>query len=310
MKFLVKIAAFWAVATLAQAQAETEAPVQTQDAQQSAASAPLDKAPLVLPEEKRWRLGAALGYGMRSNPLILSDDIPVIIDVDIAWFGDRWFFDNGDLGVELIDNSVLTTNLVARVNSDRAFFGKTNTKNVTFSVMAGGVRGAIYNPPPAPGVGGELVTDPQPLKPPDRDYAIELGFETLMSGEWGQATLRAFHDVSGTHHGYEISADYGYRITRGRFSLSPMVGLAWKSDELSDYYWGVHADEASNTLSGYQAKAGLSWEAALRANYYLSKSMRLALSANYERLQHSVAMSPLVVEDHVFAYFAGVAWQF
>ncbi|MDH5622457.1 MAG: hypothetical protein OEY74_10280, partial [Gammaproteobacteria bacterium] len=43
--------------------------------------------------ESRWRLGAALGYGVRSNPLIQSDDIPIIIDVDIAWFGDRWFFD-------------------------------------------------------------------------------------------------------------------------------------------------------------------------------------------------------------------------
>ena len=38
--------------------------------------------------------------------------------------------------------------------------------------------------------------------------------------------------------------------------------------------------------------------------------MRLALSANYERLQHSVARSPLVEDDHVFGYFAGLAWQF
>ena len=49
--------------------------------------------------ESRWRLGAAFGYGVRSNPLVQSDDIPIIVDLDIAWFGDRWFFDNGDLGV-------------------------------------------------------------------------------------------------------------------------------------------------------------------------------------------------------------------
>ena len=34
------------------------------------------------------------------------------------------------------------------------------------------------------------------------------------------------------------------------------------------------------------------------------------MSANYERLQDSVAMSPLVEDDHVLGYFAGVAWQF
>ena len=80
-----------------------------------------------------WRLGVALGYGQRTNPLIQSDDIPVVVDLDIAWFGERWFFDNGDLGFSLVDNPAFTTNIVARVNSDRAFFSKTNTKYINFA---------------------------------------------------------------------------------------------------------------------------------------------------------------------------------
>ena len=59
---------------------------------------------------------------------------------------------------------------------------------------------------------------------PKRDYAVELGLEMLLDGEWGQSTLRAVHDVSGTHRGYEISADYSYRFTHGRFSIAPSVG--------------------------------------------------------------------------------------
>lgn len=302
MNILRKVAAFCVLAALAPMQA------QAQDVPPSGTSPPADNAPVVLPEEKRWRIGAALGYGLRSNPLIQSDDIPIAIDLDLAWFGDRWFFDNGDLGVLLVDNAVVTTNLVARLNSDRAFFSKTNTKYVTFSMLPGGMTGAMFNP-----VTGEAVEQdvpPQPLKAPDRDYAIEVGVETLFSGEWGQAALRAFHDVSDTHHGYEIGADYSYRFARGRFSVSPMLGLSWKSEELSDYYWGVHADEATFTLRPYDVKAGLGWEVGLRANYFLTKTTRLALSANYEQLQHSVAQSPLVEEDHVLGYFAGVAWQF
>jgi outer membrane protein len=139
---------------------------------------------------------------------------------------------------------------------------------------------------------------------------VELGVESLFGGEWGQATLRAFHDVSGTHDGYEVSADYSYRVTRGRFSISPMLGLSWKSAALSNYYWGVHKNEESTTLSAYDAKGGVGWEAGLRTNYYLSKSLRLALSANYERLQYSVSQSPLVKQDYVFGYFAGFGWQF
>src|SRR5262245_15192158 len=41
--------------------------------------APAVAPPAVLPPEHHWRLGLAAGYGMRTNPLIQSDDIPVIV---------------------------------------------------------------------------------------------------------------------------------------------------------------------------------------------------------------------------------------
>jgi outer membrane protein len=294
MRHLLKFGAVWLLAGQALAQSP-------------ATDAGPETTAVVLPEERRWRLGAALGYGERSNPLIQSNDIPVVIDLDIAWFGDRWFFDNGDLGLSLTDNRWFTTNLVARVNSDRTFFGKTNTRLVNFQMLAGGETSGLVNTT----TGEPIQEDVRlPLKPPKRDYAIEAGFETLFGGEWGQATLRAFRDVSGTHDGYEISADYSYRITRGRFSVAPSVGLTWKSAALSDYYWGVHRDEVSSTLAFYEARAGLGWESGIRASYYLTKSTRLAVSANYESLQHSVAQSPLIERDYVFGYFAGIGWQF
>ncbi len=92
----LKIAALWAVSALACGQA---ADPQTATASPVAPVAPFQPAP----PERHWRLGAAVGYGERSNPLIQSEDIPVLIDLDIAWFGKRWFFDNGDVGVTLFD---------------------------------------------------------------------------------------------------------------------------------------------------------------------------------------------------------------
>jgi MipA family protein len=303
---LTALAAIWAASPMAHAQAAPgDAPAETAVQPPT----PVPHAPHVLPQEKSWRFGVGLGYGQRTNPLIQSDDIPVVVDLDIAWFGERWFFDNFDLGFTLADNSRFTTNIVARLNSDRAFFGKTNTRYVNFSLTAGGAQAPIASPPSTPNPGAGF-NQPVELEVPDRDYAVELGLEMLLDGEWGEATLRAFHDVSGTHEGYEISADYSYRWVRGRFSIAPSVGLAYKSAALSDYYWGVHADEVLPTLQGYQVDAGLGWEAGLRASYYVTKSMRVALSANYERLQHSVAMSPIVAEPDVIGYFAGLAWQF
>jgi outer membrane scaffolding protein for murein synthesis (MipA/OmpV family) len=193
------------------------------------------------------------------------------------------------------------------VNSDRTFFSKTNTRFVTFRTAVGGLATTAFNPE----TGLPLTKDEAvPLKPPKRDYAIEAGFETLIDGDWGAATLRAFHDVSGTHDGYEVSASYSFRHTRGRFSVSPSVGLTWKDDALSTYYWGVHPGESSFVLDSYEADGGLSWQAGLRGTYYLTKHLRIAASANYERLQHSVERSPIVDENYVFGYFAGVAWTF
>jgi outer membrane protein len=285
-------------------------PAHAQDAATTPAATP-SPAPLNLEPERSWRLGLALGYGSRTNPLIQSKDIPVLVDVDLAWFGKRWFFDNGDLGFTALDNRFFTANLMARVNSDRAFFSKTNTKYVQFTRLAGGQfdTSAFVASPSTP-ASGPVVAPPVALKPPKRDYAIEAGIEILFGGEWGNASLHAFNDVSGTHEGYEVSADYSYRWTNGRFTLSPTVGATYKSARLSDYYWGVHPGEASIALAPYDANGGLGWEAGIRTSYYLTKSLRLAVSANYERLQWGIAQSPLVERDYVLGYFAGLGWQF
>jgi outer membrane protein len=304
MKNLLRILAMGALAGVAAAQAP---PPEGDPVVTTVAPAPV--APMPPPRtEKSWRLGLAFGYGERTNPLVQSDDIPVIVDVDIAWFGKRWFFDNFDLGFALLDTPRFTTNLVARVNSDRAFFSKTNTRFVTFG-QSGGALGGVDVPEP-PGFGPDPPPAPIEVKPPKRDYAVEAGVEVLFDGGWGNASVRAFHDVSNTHEGYEISADYGYRLTRGRLSVAPTVGVAYKSASLNDYYWGVHADEANRARPEYHANGGVSWQAGLQANYYLTKSIRLAMAANYERLEDSVASSPLVEEPDVIGYFAGCAWTF
>jgi MipA family protein len=268
--------------------------------------APASAAPLAVAPERNWRFGIALGYGSRSNPLIVSDDIPVYADIDIAWFGKRWFFDNGDLGFALIDNRLLTANLVARVNSDRVYFSKTDTPYVMISRTVAGAA------PPSAGytLTGETFTEPVALEVPDRDYAIETGVELLFGGDWGQATFSAFGDVSGTHGGYEAALEYSHRWTRGRMSLSPTLGLRYKSKRRNDYYWGIHADETSEVLPFYEAGDGINYQAGLRASVYLTAHTRLALSANYERLDQSIEDSPIVERPYVFGYFAGVAFQF
>ncbi len=244
------------------------------------------------PEESRWRLGAALGYGLRSNPLVQSDDIPIVVDLDIAWFGDRWFFDNGDLGLTLTDNDAMTASVIARINSDRVFFGKTDTRFVTFDLAGGPLSEAVE------------------FKPPDRDYAVELGVEILTDGDWGMLQLTAFHDISGTHDGFELHADYSYGWRKQRLYIEPSIGASYKSADLNNYYWGVTDEEADVVVAPYTAEAGINWHARLMAGYQLSRHWAVSLVAEYERLNNEAAASPLVEERDVLGYFAGVSYRF
>jgi len=239
-----------------------------------------------------WRIGAALGYGERSNPLIQSEPIHVVVDVDIAWFGKRWFFDNGDLGFTLRDNSKGTLNLIARVNSDRVFFGRTNTQFVSV------------------GSDGSQLPEPVPLRVPDRDYAVELGFEWLADGRWGRFAVAGLHDVSRTHDGFSVDAEFACPWYRARWTVEPTIMLRYKSAALNDYYWGVRATEASSALPVYVVSSGLNWQLGARASYYLSSHLRFTASINYERLNDAAAGSPLVRDPEVTAFFAGLAYQF
>jgi len=242
--------------------------------------------------ESRWRLGAALGYGVRTNPLVQSDDIPIIVDLDIAWFGDRWFFDNGDLGLTVADNDAMTVSLVARVNSDRVFFGNTDTRFVTFDLAGAPLAEAVE------------------FEVPDRDYAVELGVEMLTDGSWGALQFSAFHDISNTHEGYELYADYSYGWRDQRLYIEPSIGASYKSADLNNYYWGVTDDEADFVVAPYEAAAGLNWHARLMVGYQLSNHWGLSLVAEYEHINEEAAASPIVEEGEVLGYFAGVVYRF
>ena len=242
--------------------------------------------------ESRWRIGAALGYGERSNPLVQSEDIPIVVDLDIAWFGDRWFFDNGDAGLTITDTSALTASFVGRFNSDRVFFGRTDTRFVTFDAI------------------GMPLAQSVDFKPPDRDYAIELGVELLTDGRWGALQLSAFHDASGTHDGYEVFADYSFSWRRRRLAIEPSIGATYKSADMNNYYWGVTPQEAGVIVLPYQAGAGANWHARFVVSYQINRRWALSVVAEYERLNDAAARSPIVDEHNVKGLFAGMAIRF
>lgn len=243
------------------------------------------------PTQSPWRLGIALGYGLRTNPLALSDDIPILVNLDIGWFGKRWFFDNGDLGFTLTDRSRYTVNLVGRFNNDRVFFNKTDSK---FISVGDGIDKPVL----------------EKVEVPDRDYAVEAGVEILADGDWGFLQATAFQDVSSTHGGYELFADYSYSVRRQRWFYEPSFGVSWKSEELNDYYWGVREDEANILFPAYSAGAGLNIHARFLISFQINRHWALVTVGEYERINSEAADSPIVTEQTVLGIFAGFRYEY
>ncbi len=253
------------------------------------------------PAESPWRVSVAVGYGQRGNPLINADDIDLAVDLDIGWFGERFFFDNGDLGFTLSDTDRATVNLVARINSDRLFFSKTNTRLITL-----GEVGTLFGTPIDPATADQLVT----LEVPDRDYAVELGVEYLAGGPWGNLQLSAHHDVSGTHDGFQVYLDYGYGFGAGRWFFELSGGAAYKSEKLNDYYWGVAPGEAGVALPAYEAGSGINVHAKVLAGYLITERWSFAAALQFEWLNDEAADSPIVDERAVPGFFAGLRYAF
>lgn len=245
--------------------------------------------------ESPWRLGIALGYGERGNPLINADDVPILVDVDVAWFGKRFFFDNGDIGFALLNRESFTLNLIGRFNSDRVFFGKINSKFITVGDAGTG--------------SGEPITVIS-VPVPDRDYAVEAGIEVLTDGDWGHLQAAFHHDVSGVHNGYEIYLNYGYGFRNRRWLLEPSFGLSWKSEKLNNYFWGVRESEATSQFAAYHADAGLNTHVRFLASYQLSRHLAISAVADYERLNSAAASSTIVEDGEVLGLFAGFSYRF
>jgi outer membrane protein len=243
------------------------------------------------PTQSAWSLGVALGYGIRTNPLALSDDIPILVDLDVSWFGKRWFFDNGDLGFTVLDQDRYTASLVGRFNNDRVFFGKASN---SFISISDGIQGPVI----------------EKIKVPDRNYAVEAGVEILADGDWGYLQATAFHDVSGTHGGYELFANYSYSVRRQRWFYRPSLGVSWKSKDMNDYYWGVQESEANAIFPAYTAGAGLNVHAQFMTSYQINRHWALIAVLEYERMNSEAADSPIVEDQVVLGTFVGFKYEY
>ena len=274
-------------------------------------------------EQSPWTLGVALGHGERDNPFVGSDDIRQNLVLDVAWYGERWFFDNGDFGVTLSEQPQHSLNAVLTFDNERNYYSSLSNGSSGIDLLS--LRElAMDQGFMGPSIAGgeqnldalsqseleELVFVDVDSSLPERDFAASAGLEWLSLNAWGDVQAQWLQDVSGTHKGQSAWLAWSYPWLTQNSELSLTLGMEWKSRELVNYYYGVRESEQLKGRPAYTP--GSAMNGVLRVAYArrLNEHWRLVGVAEHERLDSAIRHSPVVDRRHVNTLFLGLYYQF
>jgi MipA family protein len=246
-----------------------------------------------------WNFSVALGAGVRTNPLVDSKDIPLVVIPQVSYYGKRFFIDNLDAGFTLEDTGANTFNLIATPGYDRVYFYRTDLQNFFITSFP------PFGPAPLYTADAQLAaTVPGAVKipPTPRHITYLAGPEWTFKYAGISGQLDLLHEVTGQNHGNEMRAALGIPLLKSKGDLSGSIGITWKSAAIVNYYYGVpviyegHAALDPFVKLGYTVPLGGKW--------------RFTTFAEYERLASGIADSPIVAEHSVATIFIGASYSF
>ncbi len=243
-----------------------------------------------------WGFSVALGAGVRTNPLARSDDIPLVIIPHVSYYGERFFLDDLDLGVTLVENAWTSLSLIASPGYDRVYFYRTDLQN--FFITGYSPSGAAVYTQDATVASAAIAK----IVPRTRRITYLAGPEWTFKAAGISGQLDVLHDVTGQDEGTEIRAALGIPLIQSRGVLSANVGLTWKSAAIVNYYYGEPGLYSGGSALDPFAKLGYTVP--------LSGRWRFNAFAQYERLASAIADSPIVAEHSVATVFIGAIYAF
>lgn len=263
---------------------------------------------------RSWDFGVGIGYGQQSNPFIGADDVPGYVTLDLAIYGERFFFDNGELGYTITDRPDFGLNLLATYSSERIYYSYFNDLSLFSSGGGIGFASEEFQVVPSDqlpdagvstGVRGQFSR----LEIPDRDFALNLGVELLWNWPQGQLQWQLLQDVSGAHQGLQSELTFSKSWQHGRWAFKPSIGVRWQSAQLVDYYYGLDDQDGTLPLQ-YTGEASTHLSLGLLVSYRINNRLSYVTRYTHTELGSEVRNSPLINTDHTQAYFSGLFYRF
>lgn len=257
-------------------------------------------------EVGQWDLGVALGYGLRSNPLKDFDDTPIYMVPTFAYYGDRWYLDNGNFGYTLTEKEMYTINLATSFSTDSAYFHRWDPSNI---FLAGG---STFETNSVTSAGlfsrGEQVPSISALE--KRRFTYLGGLEAFIYTRAGIINFSLAHDTLNVHQGTEAQLKWIYNLPVQDWNFEFALRLDWKSEEIVDYYYGIRESESPYWRQHFKAKSALNAGVELTSNYVLTQHWDLLLLARYTHIANAIADSPLLNEKYTSTFYIGSSYRF
>ncbi|WP_394199776.1 MipA/OmpV family protein [Shewanella waksmanii] len=264
-------------------------------------------------EIDRWDIGIAVGYGEKSNPLKDYDDIPIYIAPTIAYYGDSWFFDNGNFGYTLTEQEKYTINLVTSFSSDSAFFYRWDPSNI-FIAGTSSLKPQARTRPYLSDTNGDNKT-PASMEPvfnelETRHFTLLGGAEAFIYTRAGIINLSLAHDMFNVHQGTEAQLKWLYNIAVEQWKFELSAIFDWKSEEIVDYYYGVRPSENVYWSEHFNAQSAINLGIEFTSQYVMTEHWELVFLARYTDIADEIADSPLLNERYSSTFFVGTAYRF
>jgi outer membrane protein len=144
----------------------------------------------------------------------------------------------------------------------------------------------------------------------DRDDQLDAGLGLSWRGGLGELQLRAVTDVTDTSSGQEMSLTYSYRMQMGSFTVTPLVGIAYLSEDLANYYYGTLDEEVSRGVVDYKPGSAVTTQAGVNLMRPIGEHWAMMGSVRYTMLPDELSDSPLIESDSSASMFLGLTYRF
>jgi MipA family protein len=144
----------------------------------------------------------------------------------------------------------------------------------------------------------------------DREQSVDGGLAVAFKGDWGKLRATWVVDMLDRHNGEEWDIGYRYSWRSGRWSFSPFVSYIHQDSDLTNYYYGVSASEATAGRAAYRTGSANYWRMGLNSSYRLTKHMMVFGNVAFEGVADTIVDSPLVDEEQLNSVMIGLAYMF